>query len=711
MPGTQCCVWLCSSNHMRTREESNDVSYHNVPKCKKRRLEWSRSLGMDLQLGHRVCSKHFTIGSYEEFLPGSQRRRLKKSALPKMETEAPSGNAEVSEGASSANGSLTMPELFVSALSAMEDVGSIETLHSGHCMAADDNLVQPVPVDSVTPADHAYAQSHPKKTKSSYAQVSLRAESCSIGVQTNPMDILCTKCGGGSSHSTEHLSMPSPVTVSTPKFRRVCGAEEEQNDTISTVQDDRHDDTYSPSLNDSFAEGAGETKTSVCDEQKFIVFESCLRQLFQRCRQCDTSCRIKLTVRGTLVDVSAECLLGHITTWRSQPHINGFAAGNILLAGAILFNGAAPTKVWNTESQNTLAQLGDVNVLGDGRCDSPGHSAKYLTYTFMDAATSKVLHFVQVQVGEAPEVKSSSQMEKYGFIRALEGLKDAEVSIASVITDRHPAIRKYMREKEPDMQHTVDTWHVVKGLQKKLEAACRSQGCSDLKPWVTSICYHLYWSNAVSQGNSELRLSIWRSASRHVLNMHADHDGPYSRCLHDNIRGNKWLRADSAAYRKLLKIIMDPRLLRDIGQLSSVGQTSSLESYHAVIVKFAPKSTAYTPNVMKARTQLAALHFNENAGREHARRSDGQFMFRRKLQKAKKGAEVVAPVKTKATHEYVKKLLEEATQACEERSFRSLLRTSLSPEPPTMTSAYAREPKDILIARRMLRFHDTTVVQ
>lgn len=46
-----------------------------------------------------------------------------------------------------------------------------------------------------------------------------------------------------------------------------------------------------------------------------------------------------------MVKVSAECLVGHITTWQSQPEINGFAAGNVLLSGAILFNGAAPTKV------------------------------------------------------------------------------------------------------------------------------------------------------------------------------------------------------------------------------------------------------------------------------------------------------------------------------------------------------------------------------
>ncbi|KAH6921213.1 hypothetical protein HPB50_027799 [Hyalomma asiaticum] len=40
-----------------------------------------------------------------------------------------------------------------------------------------------------------------------------------------------------------------------------------------------------------------------------------------------------------------------------------------------------------------------IHLAGDGRCDSPGFSAKYMTYSFMEAKSSKVIHFVQVQLG------------------------------------------------------------------------------------------------------------------------------------------------------------------------------------------------------------------------------------------------------------------------------------------------------------------------
>ena len=45
-----------------------------------------------------------------------------------------------------------------------------------------------------------------------------------------------------------------------------------------------------------------------------------------------------------------------------------------------------------------LVKKGAINLHGDGRCDSPGHSAKYGTYTLMDNGSGKVVAFSVVQV-------------------------------------------------------------------------------------------------------------------------------------------------------------------------------------------------------------------------------------------------------------------------------------------------------------------------
>ena len=105
---------------------------------------------------------------------------------------------------------------------------------------------------------------------------------------------------------------------------------------------------------------------------------------------------------------------------------------------------------WEKEQQNTLRQVkmkGAVSLNGDGRCDSPGHNAKYGTYTLMDDNTGKITAFSIVQVSE---VTSSNAMEKEGFIRCLTTLEDNEVAINCITTDRHTGISSCMDKDHQD---------------------------------------------------------------------------------------------------------------------------------------------------------------------------------------------------------------------------------------------------------------------
>jgi len=118
----------------------------------------------------------------------------------------------------------------------------------------------------------------------------------------------------------------------------------------------------------------------------------------------------------------------------SQPSIRDIPAGNILLSAAILFSGATPGKVlrmlnhmqvacisdrtfyrhqsrflepaimtvWEGEQSMLLAECkardSALSIGGDGRADSPGHSAKYGSYGLIDLDTNKVIHIELVQV-------------------------------------------------------------------------------------------------------------------------------------------------------------------------------------------------------------------------------------------------------------------------------------------------------------------------
>ena len=157
----------------------------------------------------------------------------------------------------------------------------------------------------------------------------------------------------------------------------------------------------------------------------------------KKCSSCGAD-DVSLTKggKGTFLKVTMVCLKCAATdSWESQPWYHGRPAGNLLLSGAILFAGGSPSKVlrvleslrvkaiaertfyrhqdeflhpiienrWRLQQTALLQQLkaaGKPLVIGgDGRADSPGHSAKYGIYTGLELQLSKIVDFQLVQVG------------------------------------------------------------------------------------------------------------------------------------------------------------------------------------------------------------------------------------------------------------------------------------------------------------------------
>ena len=65
--------------------------------------------------------------------------------------------------------------------------------------------------------------------------------------------------------------------------------------------------------------------------------------------------------------------------------------------------------------------------------DSPGHSAKYCTYTVIGQESKKILVMEIVDKRECMVV--SSRMEAVGFERAINELKRNGLNIVEVVTD------------------------------------------------------------------------------------------------------------------------------------------------------------------------------------------------------------------------------------------------------------------------------------
>ena len=75
---------------------------------------------------------------------------------------------------------------------------------------------------------------------------------------------------------------------------------------------------------------------------------------------------------------------------------------------------------------------------GDGRCDSPGYSAKYGTYSLRNTETNMIVDF---QVVHVSQTGNSNGMEKYGLEVLLKKLINLNMPITSLTTDRHSQIR------------------------------------------------------------------------------------------------------------------------------------------------------------------------------------------------------------------------------------------------------------------------------
>ena len=184
-----------------------------------------------------------------------------------------------------------------------------------------------------------------------------------------------------------------------------------------------------------------------------------------------------------------------------------------------------------------------LTLAGDGRCDSPGFSAKYGTYTLMDTETELVVDF---QLTQCTETTSSVAMEKHGFETVLERTKES-LQIATVVTDRNTSIKKAMRSHR-GIDHQFDVWHYAKSVASKIRNSCTRKDHKLLLEWLPSIINHLWWCCQTCDGSAEVLQEKWASILYHVTNRHSWTEGKhFLHCAHDPLTDEqhqckKWLK-------------------------------------------------------------------------------------------------------------------------------------------------------------------------
>lgn len=312
-----------------------------------------------------------------------------------------------------------------------------------------------------------------------------------------------------------------------------------------------------------------------------------------------------------------------------------------------------------------LSALSDnpIGLAGDGRCDSPGYNAKYCSYTLMDMKTDLIVDQQLVQVTKAG---TSMAMEKMGLERSLSLVLDHGLNVTTLATDRHVGIKCYMKNTYPQIDHQFDVWHLAESITKKLTKKAQSKNCAELLPWVHSISNHLYYCAQSCNGDEELLVERPQSVNQHIVNRHTWKGNLLTGCGYEDLTEEQqnetcWLEIDSPAHEALKDVINDKRLLTDVRKLSQFCHTGSLENYHSVILKYAPKRQHFDYRGMQTRLQLAALDHNHNVGRPVKKDADGNDVT---TQSYSKGREcwVVTNVYEKKSYQFRSKLLDKIVQ-------------------------------------------------
>ncbi|KAM5158362.1 uncharacterized protein ACMZJ9_009660 [Mantella aurantiaca] len=425
-----------------------------------------------------------------------------------------------------------------------------------------------------------------------------------------------------------------------------------------TTIDQRQGDDYRPLQENVHGSVIhhGDPIAEMVNESKYIVFEQCLDNLLHKVKCQDPSGCSKVVHKynkefhGSAVIIRGRCEDGHyFRIWESQPKINRFYAGNILLAASLVtteqnfrqiqaflkcfgvrhisekkfhqyqkcFIFPAIHDYWKAQQDLVQSDLQDnpVAVCGNGQCNSFGHNTKYCVYTMMDMISDKIL---DIEVVQGTKCTSFNELERHGFDICMSRAVSRRQDMAFFVSDRYINVRKLMRTKYKNISHQYDVCRYVKCLKSKLTFASHGHSGISIKPWISKIVKHFWWSIQTSNGNAALLKEKWLSLLKHIQNIHTWQDGVlYHKCAHVALSKEAhsetlWLKEGTVAFDKVSKIICNPELMEDLDHLVWNCRTDALKVFHSNVLKCCSKCIHISIDAMETRTRLAAISQNCN---------------------------------------------------------------------------------------------------
>ncbi|KAF1389897.1 hypothetical protein PFLUV_G00052300 [Perca fluviatilis] len=252
------------------------------------------------------------------------------------------------------------------------------------------------------------------------------------------------------------------------------------------------------------------------------------------------------------------CPNGHcLWRWNSQPVLKfGMQAGDFLLSTNILLSGNNYTKVallfkfmnMRMDNPNTHFTIQDSycvdpiktfweekrseafsRLQGDGRNDSPGHSAQ-CSYTTMELDSKEIVYVATIDKRQTNW--NFNIMEKEGFIQTVDKLTQ-DLKVVEFCTDAHVQIGALLMPdkgtyKDLRIHHSLDMWHGAKNLSKKIST------------------------------------TLWIGVLHHVCNNHTWETGSCQNDHLEDTQGKQRIERDSKSHKALVDIILNKRWQKDV---------------------------------------------------------------------------------------------------------------------------------------------------
>ena len=411
------------------------------------------------------------------------------------------------------------------------------------------------------------------------------------------------------------------------------------------------------------------SKNDSNSENIFVSTESAIHKALDiskhHARFCELDLRSKkCSKRGHVISCSMQCKNGHTYQWSSSPYIEG--TDSYLVNQRILFgyltSGMLPSKYERFTdasgigtihrsrrsdlldtfrksvqveydkdiqkarlieiglSSNDFLEEQPIDILTDAR-----HGCrKNAKDTSVVAIGDKSHRIIACEHITKTDCKTTQKHELIGSKRIAENLKNENIAIGVWAHDYNTSLNKYVRELPEPTVNQNETWHGVKNLKKELVKVTKGPKYKEGKTWhsqlqdkVDPIATHFQYCMRSCGGDAQKLKDSIDTIIPHYKNNH-ENCKEESRCRTDvKYEPSRIVITDPKAEHLLKSAIEKSIIYRNPHCFCRAKDTFYVESFNNTILMFADKRIHFSDKEYLMRTQLAALHWNQNVDRDY----------------------------------------------------------------------------------------------